>query len=125
MKRFIISSIIILSVFNACASYILIPMDKTQRNHLKAYGIAYWALTKEIDVSWLLNYRGGSFMCIYTSSVEDECLIRNVSFQIIADVQATAISSEIAQSDVNMNEIKLTKAPKIAVLFTKEQASMG
>ena len=121
MKRFIISSIIILSVFNACASYILIPMDKTQRNHLKAYGIAYWALTKEIDVSWLLNYRGGSFMCIYTSSVEDECLIRNVSFQIIADVQATAISSEIAQSDVNMNEIKLTKAPKIAVYSPKNK----
>ncbi|HOS16911.1 MAG TPA: asparagine synthetase B, partial [Bacteroidales bacterium] len=109
------------SVFNACASYILIPMDKTQRNHLKAYGIAYWALTKEIDVSWLLNYRGGSFMCIYTSSVEDECLIRNVSFQIIADVQATAISSEIAQSDVNMNEIKLTKAPKIAVYSPKNK----
>jgi len=96
-------------------------MDKTQRNHLKAYGIAYWALTKEIDVSWLLNYRGGSFMCIYTSSVEDECLIRNVSFQIIADVQATAISSEIAQSDVNMNEIKLTKAPKIAVYSPKNK----
>ncbi|NLE63103.1 MAG: asparagine synthetase B [Bacteroidales bacterium] len=121
MKRFIIGSIIILSVFNACASYILIPMDKTQRNHLKAYGIAYWALTKEIDVSWLLNYRGGSFMCNYTSSVEDECLIRNVSFQIIADVQATAISSEIAQSDVNMNEIKLTKAPKIAVYSPKNK----
>lgn len=121
MKRFIISSIIILSVFNACASYILIPMDKTQRNHLKAYGIAYWALTKEINVSWLLNYRGGSFMCIYTSSVEDECLIRNVSFQIIADVQATAILSEIAQSDVNMNEIKLTKAPKIAVYSPKNK----
>jgi hypothetical protein len=88
---------------------------------LKAYGIAYWALTKEIDVSWLLNYRGGSFMCNYTSSVEDECLIRNVSFQIIADVQATAISSEIAQSDVNMNEIKLTKAPKIAVYSPKNK----
>jgi hypothetical protein len=48
-------------------SKILIPMDLTQTDHLKAYGIAYWALTKGIDIDWLLNYRGGSFMKTMTS----------------------------------------------------------
>ena len=121
MKRFIIGIIFFFSIAQVSASYILIPMDKTQRNHLKAYGIAYWALSKEIDVSWLLNYRGGSFMCMYSQTAENECLIRNVSFQIIADIQANSILQEIAQTDINMSEIKLTKAPKIAVYSPKNK----
>ena len=47
------------------ANSILIPMDEKQANHLKAYGIAYWILKSEMEVDWLLNYRGGSFMCQY------------------------------------------------------------
>ena len=44
------------------ASYLLIPMDESQKNHLKAYGIAFWSLEQKIQISWLLNYRGGSFL---------------------------------------------------------------
>jgi hypothetical protein len=40
---------------------ILIPMDPQQNDHLKAYGIAFWILERDINVEWLLNYRGGSF----------------------------------------------------------------
>ena len=47
------------------ASYLLIPMDDAQKNHLKAYGVAFWALQREVEVTWLLNYRGGSFMMKY------------------------------------------------------------
>ena len=97
------------------AAYLLIPMDNTQKNCLKAYGIAYWALKKDVEVSWLLNYRGGSFMCKYFKEIEDECRIRGVSCEIIADAQSTAILEEIAAPDVNMDEVKLHKAPKIAV----------
>ena len=121
MKYIYIFIFVILVVGKLSASYLLIPMDKSQSNHLKAYGIAYWALTKDKDVSWLLNYRGGSFICVYNQNIENECMIRNVSYQIIADVQAVAILSEIAQADANMNEIKLTKAPKIAVYSPKNK----
>ncbi|MBQ9435057.1 MAG: asparagine synthetase B [Bacteroidales bacterium] len=103
------------------ASYILIPMDLTQKNHLKAYGIAYFAVAHDVDMSWLLNYRGGSFMCQYASSIENECVVRNVSYQVIADVQAEAIQQEIAAIDANMNEIRLTKLPKIAVYSPKNK----
>ena len=113
--------LLFISSFSAFSTYILIPMDLSQRNHLKAYGIAYLAVTNEIDVSWLLNYRGGSFLCYYNSSIENECVIRDVSYQVLADLQAAMIRQEIASMDVNMNEIKLTKAPKIAVYSPKSK----
>ena len=103
------------------ASYLFIPMDLTQANHLKAYGIAFYSIERGIDVSWLLNYRGGSFMMIYDSRIEDECLIRGVSCDVIADVQMQGILHEISASDSNMDEIRLTKVPKIAVYSPKNK----
>lgn len=97
------------------ASYTLIPMDETQSNHLKAYGIAYLALEKQIDVDWLLNYKGGSFALKSSPVIEKECIIRGVKYQTIADATMTAILSEIAQPEENMDAVRLEKAPKIAV----------
>ena len=94
---------------------ILIPMDLTQKDHLKSYGIAYWALEREIEVSWLLNYKGGSFMVKYYEQIEKICKLRGVTYQVIADAQSTAILTEIADPEVNMDVIKMEKAPKIAV----------
>jgi hypothetical protein len=115
MKKLIIFSVFVFFSLLAQAAYILIPMDNTQRNHLKAYGIAYFVLTKDVEVSWLLNYRGGSFMFSHNALFEEECLVRGVSMQVIADVQANAILQEIVNPEVNMEEIKLHKVPRIAV----------
>ena len=57
-------------------------MDNSQKDHLKAYGIAYWILTFDKEVEWLLNYRGGSFMVDNIDKFEKECLLRGVSYQI-------------------------------------------
>ncbi len=103
------------------SSYIFIPMDKSQKNHLKAYGITFWCLKREVEVSWLLNYKGGSFMCKYNKVIEDECKIRGVSAEVIADVQAQVISAEIASSESNTNEMKLNKPPRIAVYSPKNK----
>ncbi|NCC72835.1 MAG: asparagine synthetase B [Sphingobacteriia bacterium] len=121
MKRLIITSILLIFILSAHAAYLLIPMDVIQKNHLKAYGIAYWTLEREVEVSWLLNYRGGSFMCRYYEQVEQEIKIRGVSYEIIADVQAAQIIREISSPEVNMDEIKLHKAPKIAVYSPKNK----
>ncbi len=112
---------IIITTFisNSYSAYLLIPMDKTQKNHLKAYGIVYWMLTQDIESDWLLNYRGGSFMCKYYKEIESECVIRGVSFEVIADVQSTAILQEISDPEVNMDVVKLEKAPKVAVYSPK------
>ena len=121
MKKFIIIIAFIFSSLILQASYIFIPMDAPQKNHLKAYGITYWLLKQDVEVSWLLNYRGGSFMCKYAKAIEDECLTRGVSYQIIADVQASAILQEIMSNENNMDEIKLQKPPKIAVYSPKNK----
>jgi len=105
----------------ALAAYMLIPMDESQKNHLKAYGIAYWILKAEVEVDWLLNYRGGSFMCKYAKEIETECVIRGVSFEIIADAQSTAILQQIADPEVNMDVAKLEKAPRVAVYSPKNK----
>jgi hypothetical protein len=102
-------------------THILIPMDESQKNHLKAYGIAYWTLQKDVSVDWLLNYRGGSFMTPYFKEIENECVVRGVSFQVIPDVQAEAIKQEIADPQVNMDVIKLEKPPKVAVYSPKNK----
>lgn len=101
--------------FQASATKLLIPMDESQRDHLKAYGITYWVLQQDVPVEWLLNYRGGSFLIDHFLTVEQECTIRGVTYQVIADGQAAAILAEIGDPEANMEVVKLEKAPKIAV----------
>ncbi len=105
----------IVVVFQAKCIQILIPMDDAQNDHLKSYGIAYWVLEKDIEVKWLLNYRGGSFLMQHYPDIENECIIRGVSYETITDAQANAILNEIAQPDMNQDAVSMNKAPKIAV----------
>lgn len=115
MKRFLFFGCFILISFHGLASKILIPMDDSQANHLKAYGVTFWVLGNGVEAQWLLNYRGGSFMLPNINNIAEECAIRGVSFQVIADVQAAQILNEISDSEVNMESVKLEKSPKIAV----------
>ena len=86
-----------------------------QKNHLKAYGITYWVLNKQQNVKWLLNYRGGSFLIPFIDSVEKECLIRGVSYEVLSAEKVEYILKEIESPSKNMDAVILEKAPKIAV----------
>jgi hypothetical protein len=121
MKKLVLLGLTLFMLVNSYAAYLLIPMDQGQKNHLKAYGIAYWVLKQDVEVSWLLNYRGGSFMMKYVKPIENECVIRGVTYEVIADVQSTAILQEIADPQVNMDEVKLHKAPRVAVYSPKNK----
>ena len=102
------------------ANFILLPMDEvSQKNHLKAYGITYWCLDKQYKASWLLNYRGGSFLLPDAPEIRKECQIRNVSFEILSDSEANQILDEIASPSQNMETVVLEKAPKVAVYTPK------
>lgn len=108
--------LLLLSSASTFASMILIPMDEgAQSNHLKAYGIAYWTLEREVSIEWLLNYRGGAFLVEHYPEIERECRIRDVSYELISNARADAIKREIENPEVNMSVVKLEKAPKIAV----------
>jgi hypothetical protein len=104
-----------ISTLHMQAAYLLIPMDEKQSNHIKSYGLAYKMLEQGLEVYWLLNYRGGSFAFPHNKAFEKECILRNVSFEVISDGQFARIQVEIADPEVNMDVIKLEKAPKIAV----------
>ena len=103
------------------ASYILINMDDQQTNHLKAYGIAFLSIENEINVKWLLNYKGGSFLIKSNNFIENECKTRNVSYSLIADIQSNKILSDISRNDVNQEIISLEKTPKIAIYSPKNK----
>ncbi|MBP6073024.1 MAG: asparagine synthetase B [Flavobacterium sp.] len=110
----------ILLTFAAKASFILLPMDDvSQKNHLKAYGITFWCLEKEYKASWLLNYRGGSFLLPDAPEIRKECQVRGVSFEVLSDNDANQILNEIASPSQNMETVVLEKAPKIAVYTPK------
>ena len=110
----------ILISFSLKANFILLPMDETtQKNHLKAYGITYWCLTKEYKASWLLNYRGGSFLLPDAPEIRKECQIRGVSFELLSDADANQILAEISSPSQNQETVILEKAPKIAVYTPK------
>ena len=102
------------------ASFVLLPMEaEGQQNHLKAYGITYWALEKQYKVSWLLNFRGGSFLLPDIDEVRKECQIRGVTFEVFSDSKMNAILEEISSPSQNMETVVLEKAPKIAVYTPK------
>ncbi|GAA4140647.1 hypothetical protein GCM10022250_41360 [Flavobacterium chungbukense] len=93
--------------------------ESTQQNHLKAYGITYWCLSHDYKASWLLNYRGGSFLLPDVEEIRKECKIRGVSFEVISDSEQTEILNEISSPSQNMESVILEKAPKIAVYTPK------
>ena len=118
-NRFIVLVFIMLS-FSIKASFLLLPMDETvQKNHLKAYGITFWCLNKDYKASWLLNYRGGSFLLPDVEEIRRECQIRGVSFEVLSDQEQVAILNEISSPSQNMESVVLEKAPKIAVYTPK------
>ncbi|MDR0972304.1 MAG: asparagine synthetase B [Bacteroidales bacterium] len=121
MKKIITAFLLTFLSINCFATYILIPMDETQQNHLKAYGVAFFTLQNEKEVSWLLNYKGGSFLIKYDENIEKNCKLKGVTYSNIADVQAMEIINFISNDEVNMEVVLLHKAPKIAVYSPKNK----
>ncbi|MEN9977830.1 MAG: hypothetical protein RLZZ569_455 [Bacteroidota bacterium] len=111
-------SLLVLFLFLAklvSASALLVPMDERQTNHLKAYGLSYWVLNNQVTLEWLLNYRGGSFLFPNLQNIEEELIVRGISYEVITDGQANAIKNQIADPATNMEVVQLEKSPKIAV----------
>ena len=112
----------LMMVSSVYPQWLLVPMDNTQVNHLKAYGLTYWTLEvpREYDAKWFLNYRGGSFLLNDSPDVQLKAQTMGVSFQPISTAEYGAIQAEMDNS--NMDEILLEKAPKIAVYAPSEDS---
>jgi hypothetical protein len=119
--KYLLPFVFLLVTSTIRAASLLMPMDEVQKNHLKAYGIAFWILKNDGEVDWLLNYRGGSFITKYDKKLEDECKIRGVSYEVVADAQVTEIVTQVGDPSANMDLVKLQKAPHIAVYSPKNK----
>ncbi len=101
------------SVAASGRSYLLLPMDREQTDHLRAYGVTYHALSQSFDVEWLLNYRGGSFLIPSSKLIEVQARLVGVSFERVDAAGREEILA--AMADGNTELVLLEKAPKIAV----------
>lgn len=99
----------------AQTSSILIPMDRTQNDHLRAYGIVFESIEAGRKVDWLLNYRGGSFMIGVDEGIAGECRDAGVTAVELSGAQTAIIHSEVADPDANMDAIRLEQTPTIAI----------
>lgn len=115
IKQIIIGMIVIAAVWTSTAKSdkIIIPMDDVQADHLKAYGVAYWCLQQGYKVEWLLNFRAGSFLTNATSNVENICLLRGVTYDVISQSEVSQIAA-IIESE-NMEVVELEKVPAVAI----------
>jgi len=115
VRKWICSGILFWTVgfLHVQAQNILIPMDLTQTDHLKAYGVAWWVLKRGVNVEWLLNYRGGSFMTVSDEGTMRQCRIRGVRYEVLDGSEVAAMHSQIETN--NMEIVVLEKAPTIAV----------
>ncbi|MBC8313633.1 MAG: asparagine synthetase B [Candidatus Cloacimonetes bacterium] len=121
MKKILILTFCIFN-FSFIFANILIPMDLSQTDHLKAYGVVYFALENGLDSKWLLNYRGGSFLIPENSEIENICRIRGIYYEKVSPVEIIQIEQIIQKS--NMDIVYLEKAPNIAV-YTLPESTVG
>jgi hypothetical protein len=122
MKNRLLFSVFLMISSSFLAQFIYIPMnDDNQKNHLKAYGIVYFSLQNGLKAKWLLNYDGGAFLIENNKTIENECKIRGVSYEIISDAKSQLILEEISSPSSNKEAITLEKAPKIAVYSPKDK----
>jgi len=102
------------------AQDVLVPMDEAQSDHLKAYGVTFWALEQKMDVDWLLNYRGGSFLIAQSAEIEAELRVRGVSYERLSGAQTASIISSVESDASNTSVVRLEKPPRIAVYAPKQ-----
>lgn len=124
MIQRVLTAIVFVILFNCTVfaqQQILIPMDASQSNHLKAYGVVFNQITDGYPVKWLLNYRGGSFMATVDNDIIRKSRLRNVTFETLSTASATSIIREVERTGSNTSLVNLEKAPKIAV-YTPDQA---
>lgn len=122
MKNRLLFSAFLMISSSFLAQFIYIPMnDENQKNHLKAYGIVYFSLQNGLKAKWLLNYDGGAFLIENNKTIENECKIRGVSYEIISDAKSQIILEEISSPSSNKEAVTLEKAPKIAVYSPKNK----
>lgn len=105
--------VLLLSLSGSASAKLLVPMDLTQNNHLKAYGLAFWSLTQGATVEWLLNYRGGAFLLEDIDPLRRRAVLMGVDTIKISSGEEASIRRKMEGE--NMESVLLEKAPRVAI----------
>jgi hypothetical protein len=100
--------------------WLLLPMDDTQDDHLKAYGVTFRALQRGDKCEWFLNYRDGAFLVPADPATTRDAQLTGVRAEPVDDGTLLAIRGEIAGG--NMESVPLEKAPEVAVYAPPDAA---
>jgi hypothetical protein len=95
------------------AQHLLVPMDRDQTNHLRAYGLTFQVLEEGDRAEWLLNFQGGAFLLPDLDWVRAEAALRGVRVVPLGAAEVARIRGIVAEG--NMEAVPLEKAPRIAV----------
>ena len=118
MRKFVFLVFLLsLSIIKLPAQKFLVEMDDSQTDHLRAYGLAYFALENRFQVDWLLNYKAGSFLMPAADLLLLQAAMYGVSGKVISEDQYEQIKT--IMSDENMGKVTLEKPPKVAVYTPK------
>jgi len=112
MRPFLLLLMLLLAPSTARAQDVLIPMDDAQADHLKAYGAVYHALSLGLQVDWLLNWRGGSFVAPADAALVSDLHVRGVTFE---PADGAALVADAERPDANTSVARLERVPRIAV----------
>src|SRR5438034_7289846 len=102
---------------------LLIPMDDSQSDHLKAYGVAYRVVQAGIKAEWLLNYRGGSFLLPDGPAIRRDAALAGVSVEPVEEAHVTAIRGEIERSEEHTSELQSHSDLVCRLLLEKKKKS--
>lgn len=111
-------SIVVYLLVSAPAAHardlLLIPMDRGQANHCRAYGIVWQALNRKApDVFWAINYRGGSFILPDDPAIRSQAGAAGVTFEPMR--QKTFDELLVTVQSENMDVVPLEAAPRIGI----------
>lgn len=95
------------------APFLLFPMDRSQSDHLRAYGVIFRALKQELKVEWLLNWGGGAFLAPNHPKIREDAQLMGVRFEEVGGDRRSQILKSMEGQ--NQELILLERAPKIAV----------
>lgn len=99
--------------FARSGDFFLLPMDESQDDHLKAYGVAFRLLERGGRGEWLLNYKSGAFLLPADAATARDAALAGVVTTSLSAAEADTVRAELA--DTNADAVPLEKPPKVAV----------
>jgi hypothetical protein len=110
---FALALVSVLTPASLSAQWLLLPMDRVQSDHLRAYGVVFRTLERGESGEWLLNYRDGSFLIPDSEGARRDAALAGVRIEPVGTAGLQRIRSEMGTG--NRASVPLESLPRIAI----------